>query len=534
MLPANPFRRIHKLVLQERGMSGDGVSDIEKAQILADIGGLDSIVSDIQGDVSLLESQVYDVRRLVSDTTGATEMESEVEAALNILPVGAVLYVPLGATIRMGAGIVISKEVHIRGEGGFHWTGNDPWNSAGIVIEADNSSVDGVFLTSNGSGPGRAVRVKANGCSVTNTRIHNWRAGLDLTWEGGDWRGFTCTGNIVTDIFGIATAQESDGAGILICGMDAIVSNNVVRAKVASNAWIGIAIDGLASQEPNKEYSYSTEVSNTSFVVTGNIVTGPFRRSIHIEGVSNYTIAHNIAYGFDWWGIIAWVAHNGNISDNQIIYTNDGTGFHPIEPIGPHSRCGILVLRSTGVRVSTNTVRLAVGTIAEAGIAMARGDSSRSVDIAVENNTIVSEIDSHIFGIYAPALFESHVVVRGNTIRGVFFNGIRLNGDTSSHARVDGNIITGTFHHDGSGVRAQSFMYASVAGNEVNNVGARGATVGVDVRNSSLAIIKHNEIINADTGVSGNNADEAYAPGNTFVGVSAPTYMVTSTTEYGP
>lgn len=560
MQPANPFRRIHKLVLQERGMPGDGVSEIEKGQIFNSIDAMqaevDNAVDEVQsvtGDISQLKTQVYDVRDYLtaSQISGSTDARWTVINAIRAMPNDAILEFPAGVNLTSTGYIPIDegKRVHLKGYGSITFTGNGDGSSArgGIWILGDGSSVEGLHLINRegdgtiATGPRQGIRVEAHNVTIRDTWVDGWYTGIQQTFNNGEWRGFICENNFVTDIYGgpysgTPGSGDTNGDGIYFAGMDSIVRGNIVRARYGTSPRCGIVAEGGA--EFNTPDSHGYDMTEHGQMIVNNVVEGPFSRAIHSEANHHTTIDGNIVYGMLWYGIVIWNAKSQSVTGNHVIWTNhDNVSPQPqIFQYAPR-RAGIVSLQTssgTTATISGNMINMARGNW-NAGIYIPDYGTNLITSFLIANNTVQCSTKP-AYAIRIEGAIGDSTVLRGNIVRGTTAgggceNGISVDSSPTSTVFIENNHV-----------------FANVRSLQLNAVGTviadsnvlMGPTSGNGISGSGeLLIAKHNtfKFAAGAKGIIATGFTASYAPNNTFLGgiTTANKFIdVTSTTAYGP
>lgn len=552
----------HQIVTQAPGVDGGGITAAEKAQLIQDVeavAGLGDAVARVDPGVPGLPYQilqhgasgpewksksVYDIRDLVSDTTGTTDMYAELQAALNNLPPGSTVVAPQGTKVRLSQQTEIKVPgTTLLGPGEFTFpdahVGWTPLKGA-IWGHADNVTVDGIKVTNpNGLAQGSAIKIMGNNGVVMNTQVDNWGTGITFDWREGNWSGFICYGNRVTNNRGNGVENANDG--IYVRGSDSIVVNNYVEAKAGQDPRCGIVIQGKHEGMTQTKYSFGTEVTATNHIIANNIIVGPFRRAIHSELTSHFVIANNTMYGMTYWGIISWSDKGaGLITGNTIRWTYDGSGPAPgpglaIPDDGTPTLCaGIYVYLSKAVRVSNNTIIVHHASI-EYGI-LVRGHWSiagRLYGVTVEGNSLECiPNDVNVMGIAGNSLNGDIIKISNNTIRGGFRHSIVayiLPGSAKSTVIIGGNDIVRA-NNIYKGIMTVGVHTAIIYDNLIVNAGTC-----VHINGGTLAVVKHNTFMDSVAGVWAQSVTEAYVPNNTIINLSGTKITgATSTTAYGP
>ncbi|MEK4818528.1 right-handed parallel beta-helix repeat-containing protein [Priestia sp. FSL R5-0680] len=182
-------------------------------------------------------------------------------------------------------------------------------------VRANNICIEGIRFSNpsqekmiNGIRSG-AIYINGDNTVVTNCKIDGMLCGI-LVSSGTSKREYTGTriiNNQITNCLG--AGREDVGDGVCIFGSKAIVIGNTITCQIGEDARIGINIEALKKRD-------TSEVDGKC-IVMGNIITGSFRRGIHVEA-DNTIIVGNTISGNTWWGIMCY--GDGNIISSNIVY----------------------------------------------------------------------------------------------------------------------------------------------------------------------------------------------------------------------
>lgn len=506
------------------------------------IGALGQVLMATGSGPAWQAKEVYDVRDWVSDTTGTTDMRSEMQALLDLLPSESILSLPQGTVINLSGGIETTRKIGIVGSGELRYTdmvGFDPAKGA-LFLSGSGSFVDGITMTDVGEVvASNGLTVEANDVRVTNMHVDNFGTGIIQTWRNGVWKGFICTGNTVTNVRGGSAAwKEAGGDGIYAIGTDVVIANNIVSCKDGHDARCGIVIQGKGDA-PNPLMSYGTEVSATNYIITSNVVSGPFRRAIHTERVSNFVVANNVMYGMSYWGIITWGDKRGLIANNTVKWTDDGTSIAPGPGLAdpddgtPSFTAGIYNDYSTGVKIVGNDIQIHTVTCQYGIFATGHWSDVGRLDVQIHDNTIDCRWNANTptNGVQVVSLNNDTVSIRNNTFRGGLRRNILiegLSGKTDNRSFISGNDCV-----------RQSGSYPIVDVTRVNLLVMsdnylKNGLEGVRATDCAISVVKHNTFMDCTSGAYRSGTGAMYAPNNTFINVTTKHIGTTSTTLYGP
>jgi hypothetical protein len=330
------------------------------------------------------------------DPTGATDSTAAITAFLAAAAPGATVVVPEGVVYTVDAGIDIPNRIRFTGGGELRWIGGE---DAMLRVRADGTHLDGLHLTNPNAAPISAVFIYANDCTATANRIVGFRDGICVS-ELGEYYNNIIAYNHIIDIIGSGTGPangawgsgESNGDGIVSWGSDTIIVGNRVSAKAGSDARIGIHVEAIS------RYANPGEDPDSGATIVGNIVSGPFRRSITSEGVHEAVITDNRVRGFTFWGINV-VGYNRNVVvEGNIIKKTSGHAY----PTGS-VHTGILLYciqyAQDNIKVRNNDIYVAAGGYMDNGITVNNDPSVNNLGIQhseISGNSITD--DSNTLG----------------------------------------------------------------------------------------------------------------------------------------
>lgn len=197
----------------------------------------------------------------VTDTTGAADVTSQLQAAINATHGGGTLWIPTGKYL-ISSALTVNKKITIRGDNG-NLTYNNPITSnvdtIGTVI-ISNSATTGAFtfnypgweldniaiLTKKGitATAGWGINSTNTGyMRMTNVQIGNFHKGINIQ-DGNYWNIFGCTfsQNVLYDIFISSTTGRTD------IGDHNITNTNFSCAPTSTPVWFqnsgGLKITG--------------------------------------------------------------------------------------------------------------------------------------------------------------------------------------------------------------------------------------------------------------------------------------------------
>lgn len=456
------------------------------------------------------------------DPTGVTPSTTAVQALLDGLSDGSIATVPNGAIINLDNGLTINKRIRLTGPGELRWTAA---TTRLLQVNVDGVHLDGLYLTNPNGIQQRGVYVQANIFRATGCRIVGMQDGI-LIAATGEFHDFVIANNHILDVIGsglgsgdTTSAGESNGDGIVVWGASATITGNRITCKAGKDARIGIHMEGQPSQELDTTYAHRDALG----AITGNVVTGQFRRGIVSEGVAHVTITGNVVADSTWWGIaLIGLASHCIVAGNTIKYTRTAADTQGAN--AAPNRAGIMLFCIQTPLVNTvvadNVIRAVSTSSMPSGIYL-QADSSVSsnaatglqisgniindeaavmgtginikaaaTDVRIVNNYVGTFKTNGIYAFTCPQIEVLGNKVNGPgigaSIRGVFLDG------GAAEARVDGNTIRDV----GVGIGAQFRSLMTTA----NNNWVKNATTGIDLFSSSgIAVVSLNTFSNVTT-----------------------------------
>lgn len=402
------------------------------------------------------------------------------------------IYLPAGSIFKVTATVTAASKRRIWGPGKIRMGAN---GISALKLSADGSAVEGISMDNPGgfsiSGATRSIGIEINaeGCTVSGCKIDGI---VNSIISNQSKSRNTITANIITNVLGIAS--ETHGDGIAVFGPNCSVTANTVQCKAATDGRCGIVFD-LAG-------SYG--------VCTGNTVTGPFRRSVHVELSDGVSVNGNTCQGASQWGVIVSTCDFVVIADNPMIETPTTTTSTLGDCVGIYlfnaSFCGVdnNTVKGLGARygillssasdgnntVTANRLVGAAGKIALVGIV-----SSGNFDVTIAKNII----QSGLTGSYGIQLFQSvRCRVLGNDVAGCGGSGIAAL--TSSHnAIIEGNLSR---NNTSIGIDVENSTDVIIVGNRCYDDGTGTQTIGVLVFNANRSSTGANNLNANSTGLS--------------------------------
>ncbi|SOE00421.1 right-handed parallel beta-helix repeat-containing protein [Blastococcus haudaquaticus] len=412
------------------------------------------------------------------DPTGAADSSGGIQRRIDDAPDGAVIAIPAGAVLRCTSTITLGGTgKSLVGPGELRFTeGVD--DAAALLVTGNGSRIAQVTVTNPneliGTPDGRrssGIDINAHDVTVTDCRVDRFNHGIVVAADG-EWLGAQILGNRVTNVVGAGGGRGSDspegedrGDGITVWGAQATVVGNVVSALPGTDARIGIHAEALGDGAEERPPH-----SDAMVTISGNVVTGPFRRSIVLEEIDSGTVVGNTCADATWWSIALISGSACLVADNTIRYsrTADDDQGYAYSPV----RAAVQVYGGRGHVVRGNTVTVT-------------GDADAFV--------VLTELGSP----------PEDALVSGNSCQvaegGSCTRGVSMVGDRGPvRPRVTGNVFSGM---STAGIYLGGATSPDVEGNTV--VGGAGCEHGVlgDAAANSGAAVLGNRIVDCGTGI---------------------------------
>jgi hypothetical protein len=457
------------------------------------------------------------------DPTGVGDSTTGIQARIDAAPDGAVVAIPPGAVLRCSGTVTLHGErKSLLGPGELRFVDGVAAVPA-LRITGDGCRVDAVtvtnpreLLTDHGDGRGVGIEIAANDVTVHDCIVDRFVYGIVVAFDG-EWLDTRILGNRVTNVLGAGGGRGSDsdlgedrGDGITVWGARATVVGNVVSAKPGADARIGIHAEGLSSARTGDAVNPESMVT-----ITGNVVTGPFRRSIAVEGVDAATVMGNTVAGATWWGLAVIYGTGCVVSGNTVRYSrssDDDQG----RSWGP-ARSAVMVFAGTGHLLADNTITVSGAADAFVTVALLTGRPPTDVAISGNNCRTVGTGTCTDGVICTGEPGPVRPKVRGNTIAGVRGLGVYLGAADSPEAT--GNTVIG----DGATRCGILGEYPANAGSLVTGNRVTGCGTGLGLHNASAGVVHGNLIENCGIGLDLFGSQGMTVMGNVFRSVATPT-----------
>lgn len=401
--------------------------------------------------------------------------------------------VPQGKIFKLTAKLTVSNRLTLEGNGELRWVAGIA-NGPALEVTADGVALNRLNMTNPnklGARTGSAqfgIYFSANEGSVVSCQLRNFQTGVAVS-AYGEFTKFVISDNQILDCIAsgdgpsdpVSIKGEDRGDGIVVWGAICSITGNVVTAEAGGDSRIGIHVEALDPFVPTPG-PYPGALA----AVSGNTVTGPFRRGLVFEGVRHGSITGNTVAGATWWGICAAATKGCSISGNAILYdrpssNQSGAAWAPLYG-------GIILnLDCAQTSVNGNVITVAAGGYAVGGILVTGQPSLRGVGNVLAGNIIHFEgtANNNSSGVYAT--YQDGIVVGHNSIMNVQL-GLYTFDVTSP--KIDGNkiaIIKVTGSNATRGVLINGAPNVNVSQNSI-----RGADVGTYVTNFDGGIVAGN------------------------------------------
>lgn len=303
----------------------------------------------------------------MSGVTNADEMQ----VFLDTVPEGSEVNFTL-KTWNLSHGVVVNKKMRLTGSGLLNFTAGIT-NDAALHINANGCEVAGLHLDnpnelqSQTDGRNYGIKVEANEVLIRNCKTWNFQNSIAVI-SNGEWHNIQILDSRCIDCIGAGGGRNSSsslgedrGDGIVVWGAQAIIRGCIVSAKEGHDCRVGIHAESLP-----KSGNALSPYPDSLVSITGNIVYGPFRRSIVNEGINGFIASSNLVAGATWWSLVNIEgAKNSVFSNNIVIWTataedNQGSNWNvnrgPLMTYGTNhstSMIGNSVWAAAGSRMSS-------------------------------------------------------------------------------------------------------------------------------------------------------------------------------------
>lgn len=414
------------------------------------------------------------------DPTGASVSTTAVLAWFAAVPAGSTVIVRGGDVIAVDATIRIDRRVHLRGRGELRFVGGVEAAPA-LKLIVSGSSVTGVRVSYAGppaSSTGErntGISIWASDVLIDGVTVDGFQNGIAVQ-PAGEFEGVVISACHVLNIVGsgggrgsASSAGEDRGDGITVWGARSAIVGNIVSAAPGTDARVGIHAENLP------DYAVDPGSWADSMVtIEGNVVTGPFRRSIAVEGMAHTVVTGNTVSDATWWGLAVIDTRSVALVANTVRWTrttddDQGSAWGP-------KRCPVMIYRDAqGTVVSGNVIEIrgvaAAGIMAQAATPP-RGSTTviGAVDALITDNVVRIAGGTCPIGIALDRTRQP--VVSGNRVAVTLASG-SVGGVVSylaEDAVVSDNSITGAATSNGFGVLHQGAGSIVVMGNRIDRI----------------------------------------------------------------
>lgn len=431
------------------------------------------------------------------------------------------LAVPGGCTFNLTGPLTVGRKTRICGAGELRFSAGIA-TMAAITVKADGCEFDGIVLTNPNrlqapaGGRNTGILFRADLGTVTRSTIRGFQNGITVESEG-EYHDFIIANNRILDCIGAGGGPgdstsgtgEDRGDGITIWGCAATITGNLVTAMAGQDCRIGIHVEGLAHY-----HNGASPRQDNLCTIVGNIVLGPFRRSIVTENLNNASIAGNTCEGATWWGIAVARSLACSITANTVKLDRastdkSGASWSPIH-------AGIAVYGgAVQCVISGNTVDLTQGHAAAAillqglqtdtvvvGKQACIADGTRRVRLAAPNPTIqVGQLltgggvpaQTYVANIDGTTLLASKPIAAGSPMLTVTWH------DRGQGIAVTDNSILCNAAIETIGIWAQYQDHPTISGNNIRYMGK----VGISCHDVADPVINGNTVLGLNGTKSG-------------------------------
>lgn len=449
------------------------------------------------------------------DPAGGADSALSIQQRIDEAPDGAVIAIPPGAVLRCTRTLTLSGTGKtLLGPGELRFTDGD-FEMVALRVTGDRCRVHLVSITNPDEGFGRALEIAADDVTVEGCVVDRFLYGIVVA-ASGEWVDTRIIGNRVINVLGAGGGRGSDsrdgedgGDGITVWGARATVTGNVVSALPGTDARIGIHAEGLPDSAGEDRPH-----SGAMVTITGNVVSGPFRRCIVLEEIDHGAVVGNTVADATWWCLAVIGGRGCLVTGNTVRYTrtaddDQGRSYSP-------ARSAVLVYAGEGHTVSGNTV--AVLGAADAFVTLYTLLGSRPTDVLVADNNCRTQGDGTCdFGVTVAG--EPGAVrprIRGNSLVGVRSAGVYLGQATTPE--VSGNLVDGAPGCE-RGVFGDSPANdgALLVGNRVS-----GCTTGIGLFGQTAAVVSGNLVSDCGAALDLFGSTGVVVTGNVFPRAGVP------------
>ncbi|HXH36095.1 MAG TPA: right-handed parallel beta-helix repeat-containing protein [Plantibacter sp.] len=421
------------------------------------------------------------------DPSGATVSTVAASRWFAALPAGTTVVVRGGDVIALDATLRIDRRIDIRGGGELRFVGGIAGAPA-LKLITDGTTVSGVRITYTGGAASTSgernvgIDIHASDVVIDGVTIDGFQNGIIIR-PSGEYGGVVVTNCHVLGVTGAgggtgsdSSAGEDRGDGVTIWGARATIVGNIIAAAPGADARIGIHAEGLPD--------YASDPgpwADAMITISGNVVTGPFRRGVALEGVSHAVVSANTVSDATWWGIGVFDTRSVAIIGNTVRWTRTaaetpGSAWKP-------SRCPIMVYRDAqAITVEANLIEIRGDAAAAIMLFSAPPIGSTAqvgaTDAVISDNVVRLAAGTCPIGIAMDRAIRP--IVSGNRLTVSLAAGVV--GGVLSYlcvdAMVSGNSVSGAATTSGYGVHHQGASSIVVTGNRIDRI-----RVGVAVIN---------------------------------------------------
>nr|WP_228506667.1 right-handed parallel beta-helix repeat-containing protein [Plantibacter sp. VKM Ac-2880] len=423
------------------------------------------------------------------DPTGATVSTEAVLAWFAAVPAGSTVVVRGGDVIALDATLRIPRRIHLRGHGELRFGGGVSTTPA-LKLVGDGSTVTGIRITYTGpaapatGGRSTGIGIWADDVTVSGVTVDGFQNGVAVQ-PTGEFEGVIVSGCHILNVTGsgggrgsASSAGEDRGDGITVWGARATVVGNVVSAAAGTDARVGIHAESLPAYaaEPG-------DWADSLVTIEGNVVTGPFRRSIAVEGMAHTVVTGNTVSDATWWGIAAIDSRSVALVANTVCWTrtaadDQGSAWTP-------KRGPIMIYRNARGTVVANNVIDVRGVASAAIMAQAAGAPGSATVVGASDALITDNVVRIADGTCPVGISLDRAkqpVVTGNRITVTRGSG-SVGGIVAYFAEdavISDNSITGSATSHGFGVLHEGPGSVVITGNRIDHI-----RVAVSVANCS-------------------------------------------------
>ena len=347
--------------------------------------------------------------------------------------------VKVDGDLNLDDGIVISRKLSVIAGNGTLIFNAGIEGKAALHITHDDVSVFGLKMNNPNSlgnietGQARpyGIEIEANNVTIERCYLNQFQNSIAQR-STGEWYNTVVRNNTLNNCIGAGQGPDSPltwgedrGDGITFWGAGGLAIGNVIILKDGEDGRIAIHAESLPGSAP-----VPGPYPESSYMFTGNMIIGDWRRGVAFEGVSSGQANDNVIVGGTWHSLAIVKGAVACSMDNNTVYWNSSNASWA--SWGPRITPMMFYADCTSCSMNNNTVFLKSGSECMAGITMENNGDGINVDCSASHNNIHAEDDTVIISEALMTIREFggnkalRPVLTNNTITGVAILGIEV------------------------------------------------------------------------------------------------------------